>query len=432
MSFSGDVATFILIVLGIHQFHMDDLFADAVCQSYDETDLSSDEDIKPADQGDLFDQASDVVDLDDDDNLDKILPGVVISDSDDVKPSRTPQKERAVLSKRSAPLNEPVRPAAKRKCTPGKVLKLNPIKMEDGKEIACVVVKKWRGPVAVPLWGQYRAAWRDVNFENKNWIVVSPCEFWIMMLVDAVTKKNCRNVAKSLVDIFRQEFQACLARARKADNLDGPVTDDECDDSPSSEMRLSSSTAAVVLQIKIGQFPVTTLNSKRRMALRVDAATAEFVSGWFLPLLKQVASGKAHLASTPVVAPSQDSPEDSQDFNMTKCVTPNIRDKVCWCPQRHTWKVYIKRPTDQKKPCPTPFSVNPDGDALAYATEKEEQYWLAVADWNRCDNSNRHRIPKRRLEVGVSTGPEANTTDNEEGTQTTTENEEGTANTTDK
>jgi hypothetical protein len=69
--------------------------------------------------------------------------------------------------------------------------------------------------------------------------------------------------------------------------------------------------------------------------------------------------------------------------------------------------------------------VDPDVDASVYATQKEEQYWLAVADWNRCDNSKRHRIPTRRWEVGVSTDPDANTTDNEENTQTTTENEEG-------
>ena len=65
--------------------------------------------------------------------------------------------------------------------------------------------------------------------------------------------------------------------------------------------------------------------------------------------------------------------------------------------------------------------MNPLGDALVYAKEKVEQYWLAVKDWNDCDNSKRHRIPKRVYQVGVSTGPGANITDNEEGTQTSTE-----------
>ena len=155
------------------------------------------------------------------------------------------------------------------------------------------------------------------------------------------------------------------------------------------------------------------------MALKVDAAIVQFVSGWLLPLLRQVAEDKVF---TPVVAPSQDSPHESHDFHLTKCLTPNIRDKVCWCPQTDTWKVYIKNPT--KVPCPTSdvdalpkFSVNPDVDALAYGKEKVKQYWLAVENWNKCDNSKRHRIPKRCLEVfGLPTESETNTTDNKEGT----------------
>jgi len=34
---------------------MDDLFANAVCQSYDSPDVSSDENIEHVDQGDVFD-----------------------------------------------------------------------------------------------------------------------------------------------------------------------------------------------------------------------------------------------------------------------------------------------------------------------------------------------------------------------------------------
>ena len=403
---------------------MDDLFAHAVGQSYDVPDVSSDENIEHVDQGAVFDD-----DFFMGDNFDETLPEVVSSDPDDVKPSRTPQTDvlsRAVLSKRSAPFKGPVRAAAKRKCNPGQNLVLNPITVENGKELACVlvkkVVKKSYGHVVVPLHGQYCAVWKDVHFADKTWIKVSASEIWIKMLVAAVTKKTTRDVSKTLVDTFRQEFQACMVTARKVNHIDGPVSDDECDDdSPSDDckggqQRTRVSTAPVVLQIQIGKFLVTTLNTKRVMVLQVDAATAAFVSGWLLPLIYQVSSGKAQIVLTPLVAPN-----GSQGFTMMNCITPNIRDKVCWCPERHTWKVYIKHPDPKKPPCPTPFSVDSTGDALVYAKEKVEQYWLAVKDWNDCDNSKRHRIPKRVYQVGVSTGPGANITDNEEGTQTSTE-----------
>ena len=388
---------------------MDDVFADAVSQSYGHLQWDVDmENSEAADQCTSQVQASLCIDLDSD-------AEIVIPDSDDVKPSHAPQKQRAVLSKRSAPVDEPVRAAAKRKCTPENVLKLNPMKILGGKAVACVVVKKWGGLVAVALWSQYRAAWRDVNdvqLGAMTWIVVGPYEFWVGMLIDSIATKcrqTRRNVAKTMVDIFRQEFHASLTAARTVTRNDtGPDTDEGLLERSSVERRTNSSGAALVLQITLGQFTLTTLNSKRRMALRVDAATVQFVSGWLLPLLRQIAEGTVLTPvmapsqdspdeSTPVVAPSQDSPDESHDFHLTKCLTPNIRNKVCWCPAAETWKVYIENPT--KVPCPTPFSVRPgmDMDGCAYRAEKVKQYWLAVEDWNKCDNSKRHRIPKRSL-----------------------------------
>ena len=415
---------------------MDDLFANAVCQSYDSPDVSSDENTElQFDQDDVFDDDPFM-----DDNFDETLPVLDCSDPAVVEPSCAPQGHvvrtevpqpdvlsRSGLSKRSAPSKGPVRAAAKRKCTPGKILALNPITVEDGSEVACVMVKKSvkksYGHVAVPLHGQYRAVWQDVNFAGRTWIKVSAAEIWIKLLVTTVTRKTTRDVSKALVDAFRQEFQVGMVDARKANNIDGPVSDDECDDSPSDHVPSDDKpcrTGAVVLQIQIGKFLVTTLNTKRVMVLQVCQDTAAFVSGWLLPLLFQVASGKAQIVLTPAVAP-----KESHGFAMGNLNrTPNIRDKVCWCPERHTWKVYIKHP--KKTPCPTPFSVDPAMGALVYEKEKVEQYWLAVKDWNDCDNSKRHKIPERIYQVGVSTGPGGNITDNEEGTQTSTEIEGGT------
>ena len=157
---------------------MDDVFADAVSQSYGHLQWDVDmENSEAADQCTSQVQASLCIDLDSD-------AEIVIPDSDDVKPSHAPQKQRAVLSKRSAPVDEPV--GVKRKCTPDNILKLNPLKILSGKAVACVVVKKWGGLVAVALWSQYRATWRDVNdvqLGAMRWIIVGPYEFWVSMLI---------------------------------------------------------------------------------------------------------------------------------------------------------------------------------------------------------------------------------------------------------
>ena len=391
---------------------MDGLFADAVSQSYGHLQWDVDmENSEAADQCTSKVQASLCIDLDED-------AEIVIPDSDDVTPSHAPQKQRAVLSKRSAPVDEPVRAEAKRKCIPENVLNLNPIKISSWEALACVFVKKCGGLVAVALWSQYRATWRDVNdvqLGAMRWIIVGPYEFWVSTLIGSIATKcrqTRRNVAKTMVDIFRQEFHASLAAARTVIRHDDTLDTDECllEESP-FERRPSSSRAAPVLHIELGQFKLTTLNSKRRMALRVDAATVQFVSGWLLPLLRQIAEGKVLTPvvapsqdspdeSTPVVASSQDSPDESHDFHLTKCLTPNIRNKVCWCPAAETWKVYIENPT--KVPCPTSFSVRPGMDGCAYRAEKVKQYWLAVDDWNKYDTSKRHRIPKRFLCSGLA------------------------------
>ena len=412
---------------------MGDLFAQAICQSVDiESDVEHNE---AGDQCTSAVEASVAFDLDDPRGGQGYGLGEYIEIPDEDKP--IPEKDqpilspqKAVRSKRSAPVEEkPARAAPKRKCDPAKTLQLDEMKLPNGSEVTCIVIKKWRGCAAVPLYSQYRASWGDINFAKMRWIVVGTQEVWLLMLVDHHTKKSSRDVTKTLVDHCHLEFRHCVATARKANDLDdtSPEDDDKGDDSPLTERRHTGTGPRrdVVIQIKLGTYTLTALNSRRRMALLVDACTVDFVTGWLLPLLKQIVEGKvAIVPTTEAVAPSQDSPEDSQGFHLTACVTPNLRDKVCWCPAVHTWKVYIPKPKAApcKPPlCGTMFSVSPHHGPVAYDKEKIEKYWLAVKDWNRCDSSKRHRIPYRGNEEGVAIETEGEATGAEEGATDTTD-----------
>ena len=387
---------------------MDELFAQAMCQSLDGESYLEIEHVESGDQCTNLVQASVCFDLNDEGSemvcgLDKDIDSTPEEDN----PSLSPQK--AVRSKRSAPVEEPDGAAAKRKRNPRNVLQLNEVKLMNGNNVACIFIKTLGGLVAVPLWSQYLAVWRKCDLDAVNWIVVGTQEVWLLLLVDHFTKKSCRNVTKTLVAAFRRQFHHVMAIVRKATDLVGPIADDESDESPSKEMILGSLyrssliTGSPIVQVEFGQYTVTALNSKRIMALKVDADTVKFLTSWFVPFLKQIVDDNVVSAATVALAPSQDSPVDS--FNMPKCTTPNVRGKVCWCPAIHTWEVYIENPT--KTPCKTSFSVNPNNTAVAFEKEQIEKYWLAVDAWNRCDTSNRHRIRDIRKEVGVDIEPKA-------------------------
>ena len=119
----------------------------------------------------------------------------------------------------------------KRKHDATKSLRLEPIDYANGAEVPCIFVKSVKKTlVPVPLWCQYRAIWRDFDFDDAKWIQVSNYEFWVMELVDAITNKSVRVVAKTFVDHFRKQFHACL----KATTADDPPqdSDDDAEDSP--------------------------------------------------------------------------------------------------------------------------------------------------------------------------------------------------------
>ena len=301
------------------------------------------------------------------------------------KVSRTKPRHREAGSQ---PRHHPC--GTKRKYNPKNSLQLKRIGLVDGSDVPCIFVKNGSHQMPVPIWCQYSATWRGEDCENAKWIIVSNYESWVMGLAGAVTRKSVREVAKTFADHFRQQFQACMAIVRRARNLGNPLSDSEAENT-TDLVRFNAERGSAVVEVTMGGFKVTCLNSNRKMALKLDEVTVRFISGWIVPLIKVCASRKApsqdDLGSVPVT-------NESQDFHLNVCPTPNIRDKVWWNPTAHEWKVFLKR--SKGKPSED-FAVDPDQSADTYEKQKIDAYWRAVETWNQLDSSTRLRIPKLTL-----------------------------------
>ena len=284
----------------------------------------------------------------------------------------------------------------KRKCTVKHSLRLTPKKLADGDDVTCVLVQNGRRQVPVPLWSQYNVNWKDLDFQNSSWIVVSNYEHWFMQLVDAVTNKSVRLVAKTFTDHFRNEFQACMAVARTADNLGNPVSDSDCDEHRSPARQRVGRDVAVT-ELDIGGFTVLCLNSTARMVLKLDEATVKFITGWIVPLVKVLAHSQdlsQHKLGSPSASVACEAADPLGVFRFSACPTPNIRDKVCWNLNAHAWSVLLKDP--KGKPSED-FAVDHTQSADAYEEQKIGAYGRAIEIWNRLDGSKRLRIPITNL-----------------------------------
>ena len=279
---------------------------------------------------------------------------------------------------------------------PKNSLQLECIEFKDGDHVPCVFVKTGQRQIPVPLWRQYRASWRDIDFGTATWVLVSNYESWVMDLVDAITNKSVRDVAKTFADLFRKQFHAAMAAARMTQNLlENPLDSD--DDSPGNtaprQGRDCADVRSVVVEITLGDYTVTVLNSRRKMTLKIDETAVKFVTGFVLPLIRMCATRKA--PSQGISAPSAASSQDDLGlFRLPEDPTPNVRDKVVWSPMSHKWNVLLRKPTDKLA---EHFSADSTQDAQTYEMQKVEAYWRAVEAWNRLDSSSRLRIPMTRI-----------------------------------
>ena len=278
--------------------------------------------------------------------------------------------------------------------------------------------------VPIPLWNQYTVTWGAFAFgEETRWIVIGTQEMWMKRLVDMVQKRPVRHWAPLFQRRFAREFKESLLKARAPEVT---MTDlfsqsrDESPDSPEPLLTAATKTQRLradrqqsrVIKIKIGEFSLICVNTTCRYLLKLDSATKRFIASWVAPLIKGMTPDMAiaELGETdeaPVSlqrGSSSDSLGAAITFRMPENATPNHREKVCWDPPKHAWKVSVKKPVEipsggaepgakSTKLCITYFDVSPWHDVEQYEAEKVAKYWLAVQHWNDTDKSKRYKIP---------------------------------------
>ena len=129
-----------------------------------------------------------------------------------------------------------------------------------------------------------------------------------------------------------------MTAARRVRNLVNPFSDSEPEDD-AGPVRWSADHVAAVIEITMGGFKVTCLNSKRKMALKLDDVTVSFISSWVVPFVK-VCAGCQELRQESLASASVE--DQSQGYRQAASKTPNLRDKVVWNPTAHTWKLIFK------------------------------------------------------------------------------------------
>jgi hypothetical protein len=395
---SRRVILFLFIVLRLDFIHyMMDIFASALADSV-ETDTKVDARSTTAPSPDIPQSSETCITIPDDADTD----GYSVEDPIARGHSTSQAAPSTKRSTSKVPSPQSDFPAKKRNRSEGtKPLHLKPVevgkldkesgKREEWHDLTCIFVKTGKHNVPVPLWSQYTATWKGVEDKRATWIVVSSWEWWLMRVIDAVTAKSVRQVGKTFTDYFRKEFLACMASARRPGVHEDPLADDDSSDDKTKRPKRSQT---FEVQANIGGYSVNCLNHTTRMVLKVDQQTVTFITGWIVPLVRKLAHSQA-MKPSGSESTTEESPTSLAGFHFQASPTPNIRDKVCWNPSIHAWKLVLHKTKDGK--ISSNFCVEPNLPADKYEKERIAEYWNAVEAWNRMDGSKRVRIPMTRL-----------------------------------
>ena len=199
------------------------------------------------------------------------------------------------------------------------------------------------------------------------------------------------------MDKVRSELQTSLAVARKPTRLVDPLagSDDEDSGTGSQPSKKRNRNVALVTA-SVGSHNVVCLNHKGKLAIKLDTETVKFIAEWIVPLVEVVAHSQ--MPEAPVSVQIESKPPGAAcelaAFHFLADATPNIRDKVLWQPQTHSWKVALRQPI---RDLTDAFFVDKQLGSCEYEQEKVAAYWRAVDAWNSCDGSKRNRIPTVRL-----------------------------------
>ena len=138
-----------------------------------------------------------------------------------------------------------------------------------------------------------------------------------------------------------------------------------------------------------GGFDLVCLNHGNRIALKLCDDTAKFIAAWVVPLLRELAHSQDSQQLGATTDTDKHRPSTLQGFHFCASSTPNLRDKICWNPLRHSWEASLKY---AKGKLTEKFVVDPSIAAHLYEAQKLAMYVAAIAAWNRLDGSTRHRI----------------------------------------
>ena len=231
--------------------------------------------------------------------------------------------------------------------------------------------------------------WRDVEFGDNRWIIVSTYEGWLMQMLNTISPKDVRRTAKKFVDMFKAEyFMKSLEASRRVKTLPD-ILDDDDTPTEDSQRRSRIDVRRAVMEISIGGHTVMCLNHATRMSLKLDNKTYAFITAWMVPLMRQVSALPHDVPAVKQMALSQAaSPDAKPTFTLSQSPTPNIKDKVHWNPPKNRWDLLLKK---AKGVC-SELRVDTEQPPTAFASQKIAVYRQAIKQWNLLDGSTRSRI----------------------------------------
>jgi len=236
--------------------------------------------------------------------------------------SATQGKRKLSSSKASGP--QPIgAKKAKRGINPDTAFKLTIVNQTNGADIKCVFIPRLKGEQeAIPLLPQFGAKWRDVDFVQRTWLVISTQSRWVQVLMKAQLRTNpslsdSRKACAHLYALVKSEFDTCLHKQRCLTRAKS-LLDKEKIESKNRELESSDESSAEneddsqgtfaektqelerqqfrvgrgltpCMQVDIGGYPVMCINSKKRCVVAVDTQVVSFISNWLTPLAQESA-----------------------------------------------------------------------------------------------------------------------------------------------
>ena len=261
----------------------------------------------------------------------------------------------------------------------------------------------------VPIWPQYTLTNHEGTF-----IVIGMLERWLNTMLHimrarspkstscpggstATTMESFRVMSKNLTASLRLMLQKALREvgAETAD-MDGDLEDDQ----PKSRRHTCSGYTienAALLNLTIAHCPIQIANYGKAFIVRLDENARCFIQTVICDLIKKL--------SDSIDTSVQDSPRDTTVREVASFrfddSTPNIRDKIVWCPDDNAWKLILQKKGRGRALAFEWFDH--EGKSLAvpkdlggdeYDAAKLLAYGRAIEAWNILDTGKRFRIPK--------------------------------------